>query len=65
MNRVYDICPDYDFKIKLGDLNAQTGCEKVFEDTVERATLRAKTRARQGELLKLPRTTIPLKVSVL
>lgn len=42
LDRAYESCPKYDTKVVLGDLNAQIGCEKVYEGTVGRATLKAK-----------------------
>ena len=42
LDRLYESCPEYDTKIILGDLNAQIGCEKVYEGTIGRATLKAK-----------------------
>ena len=52
LDRVYDSCPDYDTKIVLGDLNAQIGCEKVFEGTIGRASLKAKSKTETRRFVK-------------
>ena len=52
LDRVYESCPKYDTKIILGDLNAQIGCEKVYEGTVGRANLRAKKKTETRRFLK-------------
>ena len=52
LDRVYESCPNYDTKIILGDLNAQIGCEKVYEGTIGRASLKAKNKNETRRFVK-------------